>query len=243
MAFGFGSKKPSGGTLLSKLDLLVPPDTLISPTVNALRRDLAMPQIDVGVPDVATLPPPAVPEVARPEPMVIETVAEDAFSEYSALAEQIGFSNPAIERVRMLNFLQREEIPVYDNGRVEEFMNSLVDKINGKKRKRDTGAWNPFYGGIVWVWKPLRAIDADAVSSGGYVDDGYFTARQYDRAVPIDVLKTVAKISTAFPEANFFVTDYATKTPDPFLCVRLPGRSEHFVVAVWDEPDFKLTRG
>lgn len=182
-------------------------------------------------------PPPTKPELApliRPEPIQVETLDHDALAEYVAVAESIGFSNPALARARLLNFLQREEIPVYDSERVSNFMTALV------VREKGGSTFDPFsmrLTGTVWVWRPMLSEESKA----SWFTYGSFAGGRYQREVPLDVLRTVAKVKGAFPDAKFYVTDYETVKPDPFLCVKLDG-CEHVVIAVWDEPDFKLTK-
>ena len=175
--------------------------------------------------------PPEPPAPKRPEPIAIEVLDSDALAEYVAVADSIGFSNPALARARLLNFLQREEIPVYDNDRVASFMGELVDKINSERKRGDRD--------IVWAWRAIVNGSRSLVS--GWSHNGMISQHEYERAVPLDALKTVSKIRGEFPEARFYVTDYESVRPDPFLCVMLDG-CEHVVIAVWDEPDFKLTK-
>lgn len=179
----------------------------------------------------APQPPREPAPLVRPEPMQFEAVDHDALAEYVAVAESIGFSNPALARARLLNFLQREEIPVYSNERVSNFMTALVIKEHGPM-SHNMGI--PY--GVVWVWNPLLH-DRPPSTWATY---GSFSGPRYAREVPLDVLKTVARVKTAFQEAKFYVTDYQSMVPDPFLCVKLDD-CEHVVIAVWDEPDFKLT--
>lgn len=184
-----------------------------------------------GMPEPAPEPPPPPKPAAptRPEPIAVEVVDSDALAEYVAVAESIGFSNPALARARLLNFLQREEIPVYDNGRVDEFMGNIVSGINSSRPRGERD--------LVWIWKPLIG----EARRDFWTVNGAFHWRQYSMAVPMGALKDVAKVKAEFPEARFYVTDYETVKPDPFLCVKLDG-CEHVVIAVWDEPDFKLTK-
>lgn len=184
---------------------------------------------------LASQPPPPLPlpePPARPEPyLVTDALTTDALAEYVAVANEIGLESGALLRAKFLNFLQREEIPLFDYKRVQDFMNGLV-----------RGKASPQGYQVVWVWKGLRAQDVTPNHWGdahGYSNGGHHSF-QYNKAVPLDVLRTVAKVAKEFPTATFHVTDYDVHRPDPFLGVKLPGIAGVFVIAVWDEPDFKI---
>lgn len=170
----------------------------------------------------------------RPEPEKINFGSEgDSFADYAEVAKQIGFSNGAMVQAQLLHFLQREEIVIYKTDRVNRYMDSLVQREN---------QLNPKGEPKVWCWKPLRADDVGKLTN--HLSDhtnGHISHRQYQNAVPISALKIVAKIAAEFPDAKFYVTDYMSERPDPFLGVTGVG-FDFIVVDVWDEPGFRSTK-
>jgi|SRR5262252_6146719 len=61
----------------------------------------------------------------------------------------------------------------------------------------------------------------------------------YGHSVPYPVLLTVKSIVDRLPDVQFFVTDYAVATPDPFLAVSRPSIDDMFIIERWDEPGFR----
>ena len=75
--------------------------------------------------------------------------------------------------------------------------------------------------------------------SGGNVMWEKVTLKEYQEDIPNDVALLITKIHKKLPKAEFFL-DCLQKNTDPFLVVR--HRKAQFVVAVWDEPDFKARK-
>jgi hypothetical protein len=72
------------------------------------------------------------------------------------------------------------------------------------------------------------------------VAHGLFSNDVYPHAIPVVPLMAAKIIQDAFPEAQFFVTDYEVQKPDPFLAVMLPDTPDLFVIERWDEPGFRM---
>jgi hypothetical protein len=66
---------------------------------------------------------------------------------------------------------------------------------------------------------------------------GQTVGSPYSKAVPLHILKRAVAVKKRFPEAKFYVSDYAVHDPDPFIMVRV-GNCEPVVFGVWDEPSF-----
>lgn len=176
---------------------------------------------------------------------------------YEKVAESIGFAPAELVRDQLLEFFEYEGIKRYDYAEVSRWM---------EKKREEAGIEN-------WCWRPLRAKDViddyqwgqphDRHYVGGklslwrgeYVggkwvtqNDGFYWKNwcpPYDRAVPQHALELVARIEARFgDQVKFFVSDYASANPDPFIMVRPAKRNtggfENFnlVFDVWDEPGF-----
>jgi hypothetical protein len=168
----------------------------------------------------------------RPEPEILPKMNSSSVEEYIALASEIGLSTVATRILALKNYLQKEEIPVFNYQKVVEYMNNLV----AMQEFKEPIAYQHYY----WGWSALREKDLSK-QGGSTQSNGSFSDRLYQKAVPLDTLRIVKKIETEFPDQSFFVSDiYLVPKPDPFLAVGLP-YGEKFVIHVWDEPDFKLT--
>jgi hypothetical protein len=69
---------------------------------------------------------------------------------------------------------------------------------------------------------------------------GLFSESVYPHAIPVVPLMAMKIIQDAFPEAQFFASDYEVQNPDPFLAVMLPDTPDLFVIERWDEPGFRM---
>lgn len=189
--------------------------------------------------------------VASPIVSKVETF-EAPTEEYVALAKRLGVTLPkVITKLDLAQILIQENISAYDYRKVAAYMNRITP--SGKN----------------WQWKPLRAVDYEHSWRNLSFDrppvaDGSFCEAVYDKAVPYPVLLTVDKIEQATKDVPsslkpaFFVTDYVSKNPDPFLMVCVPGNHDItdpladnwrrrvvpipervFVIERWDEPSFR----
>ncbi len=93
---------------------------------------------------------------------------------------------------------------------------------------------------LVWCWKPLRQSDEGWTNYTSTAKHGHLSGQRYQGAVPLPMLRLVGRISKVFPEVHFYVSDYPSKKPDPFLMVSALGPFNNLINGHWDEPDFKL---
>lgn len=193
---------------------------------NVLAAPKTWPEIpEVGAKRHVTTTNAGLREVPVPERRAVSPRPIVEFAEYKALAEKLGISCPALQDEELLDFFAREEILVYPKEKVEAFLRSRAP------------------AGMLVAWLPLRHVDPalapPLTAPGSMLFDPPFRAFHYNKPVPLSTLKLVDQILTAFPKAQFYVSDYAVPRPDPFLFVKLPGGAS-FVIDHWDEPDFKL---
>jgi hypothetical protein len=91
-------------------------------------------------------------------------------------------------------------------------------------------------------WRDLQS----GMAPSGRVKNVETSDRRYGRMIPIPVLRLMAKVFDAAEKelgcpAQFYVSDYEYVNPDPFLGVAWPELCpEMFVIAHWDEPNFRL---
>jgi hypothetical protein len=190
--------------------------------------------------EVADAPPPALPVPYVPE-IDVETKGVD-LDEYVRVARELGFEPPSLVDLKLGMFLQQQEIPCYDNQKVDHHLREWVEREHGPN-----GPFGTFETRHYWCWKPLSkdATKHKSLSArlGAMVSEqhGDVTSIPYDKHVPIEALKTAQRIKVGAPcEVEFFVSDYQAVRPDPFLMVRAAGGKREFVVAHWDEPGFSL---
>jgi hypothetical protein len=141
---------------------------------------------------VATLP--------RPTKQPVDNINKEALELMTKL------NIPGCRKLELQDFLQRNEIPVYNIRKVWDYL----DQVMGK-----------------WHWCS--------------VTKAAFNIEVYDKPIPLEALKLMAKIRDAFPEVNFYVSVAGEPHPDPFLCVCLPQEHNNmFVIAFWDDPGFSV---
>jgi hypothetical protein len=164
-------------------------------------------------------------DVEAPAPENVEKLAVD--EEYMKLAQELGLAVDHGEEARLRAAVADAGVGNYDREKVDLYMRSMA-KNN------------------VWVWRPLRKVDVGKLNQDGDRDvvlHGAVTGGQsYQHVVPFAVLTTVKQISEKFPEALFFISDYAAPRPDPFLMVTtkdLFERDIYYIVERWDEPGFR----
>jgi len=164
----------------------------------------------------------------KPKPIKIE-LPKMPPKEFEKLYSSINYKVPGLTNSsRLRNFLIEQQIPIYNEKEVHDYM----AKLARKKRK-------------IYVWKPLRDIDKENRFQWGEVFEHgqykWFDDKQYGvypHPVPIHILNDVKIIHDKFGnEAKFFVTDYAVKMPDPFILVTLDG-IDRIIFGAWDEPGF-----
>lgn len=186
-----------------------------------LKRRAAV-QVETAEVEVAEEPVPTVP---CPTPAPVDVLVEDYFDEYLRLAGTLGLDNPEYHNWALPRFLQREEIPIYPIDQVEAFLAQEARKV-----------------GKVWCWSPLLHDDVERMwhNDRSQSIHGHLGEARYLRQVPIEALRIVDKIRSAFPHVAFYVSDYPHPDPDPFLMVSAIGAVDDLVVYHWNEPSFKL---
>ena len=173
----------------------------------------------------------AVAQVAPATP--VEPVAEtlkptlvgEELDEYLLTARAIGFAPGALLEQRLLNFFVENGIAVYQAEKVGAYLDKKFGKATNYRK--------------TWCWCPLRESDVGKmkheVVSG---ENGSIEYRHYHKEVPLPALLTVQKISDAFPEVVFYVSDAATKG-DPFVMAWAPGINQ-LIFERYDEPSFRM---
>lgn len=179
--------------------------------------------------------------LARPRGSVPSVTPKDADG-YTRIARELNFNPPSLKTATFLAFCNDQGIRIYDYAKVSDYMDQTVRK---EARKRDIDEED-----IMWGWFPFRErdrINFDMEDSNHeYIRLEAFEPA-YKKLIPARVLANVRKIEKQFPQAKFFVTDYAVRDPDPFIAVYLgtiqrnedPIANDHLIVFdVWDEPGF-----
>jgi len=171
--------------------------------------------------------------VVRPVPITEWVVLEeDSFENYSSLAKEIGFKPSVLVREQLSLFL-------YENG---------IARFNYKEVKAWLKSKRIEAGKDFWCWCPLREEDVVDHQWGKWKKDGSYRKEYcapYDKIIPLQAMNLIKKIQDVFQEdVCFFVSDYPSVVPDPFLMVRtrgnedIKGNDHLFVIAMWDEPGF-----
>ena len=189
-----------------------------------------------------------------PEPLI--AAPDDGGDQaYFALAAKLKIRNAFIVRREMETVLQEEGIHVYDIEKVRAWMTSLVNKENARllAEWKDTAtpeqikdysrdplglkSWLGFASRpkrVIWGWRPLRGSDVKGLTHEHPLSGTYL------HAIPFAVLTTIERLQGRLPHAKFFVSDYETELPDPFLMITHPTLGLNgFVVERWNEPGFR----
>ena len=132
-------------------------------------------------------------------------VGGELSDEYEKLAKKLKFSPPELLQKQLLQFLNQNDIGMFDYGEVESYMTALADNLK-----------------MVWVWRPLREQDIPTFRWNGrsanfnnyYIRYGHgsyeLNYRRYQHVVPMHILQNVDKIDEEFrDQVKFFVSDYA----------------------------------
>lgn len=209
------------------------------------RRDttpVVVPKPESNVVALDRKPRPIVPDISVPdEPPQPE-------QDYERLAAELGFAPEVIRKRKaarafavrhkeIVEFLLDSGIPIYDLVEVEKYMDGLCRAINAAPEKAPEGQ-NRLTPPVKWAWVGLRQQDAAHYYRRG---GQWLVPSSYRHLVPLEMLERVKIVAGKFgDEAAFAVTDYYTPKPDPFLCFRVVGHDETFVIGVWGEPGFGL---
>lgn len=150
--------------------------------------------------------------VEKPQQKETKVVVDD---EYLALSESVGVDSPIVADELLKRCLKQQKVFVYNTAHVEKYLKSMF--TNNRQRL---------------VWSPLRQKDQNEYEN-----------KQYDHAVPGHALQKAEKVLETFDRPNdlcFEVSDYEDVKPDPFLSVRIKNSDTRFVIAYWDEPNFRM---
>jgi hypothetical protein len=141
--------------------------------------------------------------------------------EYASLCEELGIvdcSDLLTEKLKAV--LLEENIHVYNSRQVYEFLDQEI--------------------GDDWEWRGLRPQDVKEL--GGWKSVSYrkiaFSKQPYRGAVPLPVLLTVKKVSSACPDVYFYVSSPKGDDGDPFLMVTAKNIGS-YIIERWDEPNFR----
>lgn len=148
--------------------------------------------------------------VEKPQQKETSVVVDD---EYLALSESVGVDSPIVADELLKRCLKQQRVFVYNTAHVEKYLKSMF--TNNRQRL---------------VWSALRSKDKDGRS-------------QYKHAVPGHALQKAEKVLETFDRPDdlcFEVSDYEDVKPDPFLSVRIKNSDTRFVIAYWDEPNFRM---
>lgn len=189
--------------------------------------------------------------IVRPAPLLVPVgrevktlpIEDNERRAYERTCEAIGFEPASLLHARILSFFKANGIRVFNYEDVSAYM---VEKAEAEDK--------------IWHWRPLRSVDVvtdwdwganrlgnfgQHISIDGWKAHDYYSARvkacrTYHREVPLRVLGTVEQIHKEFGDkVNFFVTDYSSPNPDPFIGI-IVRDMERIVFDYWDEPDFAV---
>lgn len=150
-------------------------------------------------------------------------VMERPDQEYKDLAKKLSIPIPPTAiRDEFRSALRELGLPIYDNAEVNHYLFKICPKDKH------------------WAWVGLRPQDQGQLNVWSVVLDGQLVHGPYNKAIPYPVMLTVEKVLDKYPKANFFVSDFTAKSPDPFLAVCLErDPSSLTIIERWDEPGFR----
>lgn len=179
------------------------------------------------------------PAVSRPETITVQVGSDTPYSpgalpaprvlapglplegrtRYAALAQEIGWTCPALVDEEVREWFVAAEIPVFDADAVRAYMNRTVMKLNGGRE-----AWD-------WYWHPLRGV-RDVV--------GVRAAPHYSLPIPERVLARIAQVDRGLGEKVAIQITVIERRPkaDPFVAALVKATGTRYVFDVWDEPGF-----
>ena len=161
------------------------------------------------------------------------SVDAEIFRSYEEVANSIGFEPAALTFARLRAFFETEGIMLYDGSEVNAW---LVSKLGAARAN-------------FWCWRALRPKDEiknygwAGIGAHGFYSSARWECRSYGKLIPKSVLDKVAAIEAKFGESvRFFVTDFVSVRPDPFIMVRPAachdGENAPLIFDAWDEPGF-----
>ena len=178
------------------------------------------------------------PMLVKPKPHLV-LVKDDPIEEYEKLADELEYHPAGLVEAKIFRYLKENNIPVFNNKEVYDYLARKAKEEGDHK---------------YWIWRPLREKDHYPKGWGwtGWFDFenhnwGHGTYwehkseyRIYDKLVPANILRQVRDMEAAIPhDIKFFVSDYASINPDPFIMVTNVD-IKRIIFNVWDEPDFGM---
>lgn len=204
------------------------------------KNDALYSDIIERVPPVSPAPPAV---LAKPQPVAVSLPELPYLTEYEEVARTLGFHPPElaeqareIKRREVIGFLLDNGFPIYEGKDVHAFMSKLAAK-EGKvfcwaRLDRDAASIQQEYH------ENMLEMRFAAYHSVRTPDHGQIVATHYQRPVPLNILKRASAIKKRFgDEVSFYVSDYASVDPDPFIAVKR-GDCALIIFGVWDEPSF-----
>lgn len=162
-------------------------------------------------------------------PVATRNLPTPAPADYIATCEAIG-AHQLSALVKLTTILALEVGRIYNRDEVNRFLISQCPKGLQVTWKHLSG--RSFTGTRSWRYEKVNPYSVEFVQVLG--------ERKYDKMVPTSVLNLVGMIEKEAPGTfGYYVSDYAVPTPDPFLMVYQPDTDRDFVVAHWDEPNWK----
>lgn len=169
-------------------------------------------------PDEVELPTPTASRLPKSD------LSETEREEYGRVCAEVGFECGDLIRERLKAFLHDENIHVYDNKQVVEYLDQEL--------------------GSDWEWRGLRQADVNELGATGkwHTTGGprevMFANRPYRGAIPLPVLLTIQKVQKAVPEVCFYISSPKGNDGDPFLMLTTRYMGP-YVIERWDEPSFR----
>lgn len=159
----------------------------------------------------------------KPAPAELRIDGEER-NQYLELAKSLGLMETApILSEAILGVLVEENIHIYDNVQVAEFLNTQL-------------------GFEEWEWRGVRPKDVEHLK-GWFSHLGKYrvpySSRVNSQPIPLPVLMTMQKVLDKLPDVHFYVS--CKKEPsndDPFLCISGKNLGV-FIIERWDEPSYR----
>jgi hypothetical protein len=198
-------------------------------------------EVKKGVVSVAGAP--QVPEkVLVAAPLEVEEVKE-----YLRVADSLGYTGGKVLELRLRTYLRESGTQIFPFDKVGDYLDGLFGKFTD--------------GGLeffcpTWAWRPLRQKDIGKCGGPRYGGSSrsqdvvnrkmFFPTDSCESrgiVIPLGALLIAEQVEKSAPGISFFVSDQPSEAEirrelDPFMMASAPGVGK-FVIARWDEPNFK----
>jgi len=143
--------------------------------------------------------------------------------DYLDLAEDVAYCPPELLRGLLYNFLRQKRIKIYKYDEVDKWL---------VKKAKESEVVN-------WYWRPLRIKDKLEKNNS-------LSCEVYDKLIPLHALEKLKLIENEFGnQVSFYVSDYTSDVPDPFIMVvpknintNVDVKDYIIIFDMWDEPGF-----